>query len=93
MDTVIVPQFNAEGVTERFVSIRTDITRLKAVEADLPGLTHELDERVDQWMAELERPRAEVDTLNRELEARVDQRTSQLEAASSQFKLLLNTAP
>lgn len=93
MDTVIVPQLNAEGVPERFVAIRTDITRLKEVEADLQGLTRDLDQRVEQRTAELERSQAEVNALNLELEARVTRRTHQLEAASSQFQLLFEHAP
>lgn len=93
MDTVIVPQLDADGVPERFVAIRTDITSLKKVEADLQELTRDLDERVEQRTAELERSRAEVDALNRELEARVVRRTHQLDSASRQFRLLFEHAP
>jgi len=86
VDTVIVPQLSEGGVPERFVSIRTDISRLKAVEADLRELTRELDQRVEQRTAELQTSRAEVDALNRELEARVTRRTRQ-------FRLMFEHAP
>ena len=69
---------DAEGVPERFVAIRTDISRLKKVEADLQELTRKLDERVKQRTAELENTQAEVNALNRELEARANQLASYL---------------
>ena len=93
MDTVIVSQLDAKGVPERFVAIRTDISRLKKVEADLQKLTRELDQRVEQRTAELEGSQEEVNALNRELEARVIRRTRQLDSASQQFRLLFEHAP
>lgn len=93
VDAVIVPQQDAEGSVVRFVSIRTDITRLKSIEAELKDLNQDLDQRVHKRTAELEQSRSEVDALNAELEQRVDERTRQLDTTNSQFRLLFEHAP
>lgn len=93
LDTVIVPQLDASGRPERFVAIRTDITRLKTAESELRALNEDLDNRVRVRTSELEKARVEVDALNAELEARVSRRTQQLQSASEQFRLLFEHAP
>ncbi len=93
VDAVIVPQLDASGLPVRFVSIRTDITRLKTAETDVKDLNHDLDTRVRERTAELERSRAEVDALNADLEKRVVERTRQLDTTNSQFRLLFEHAP
>lgn len=93
VDAVIVPQLDATGAVVRFVSIRTDITRLRTAEDEFKELNHDLDERVRVRTAELEHSQAEVDALNSELEMRVDERTRQLDATNSQFRLLFEHAP
>ena len=57
------------------------------------SLNENLDDRVQERTADLERARVEVDALNTELEARVAERTRQLESASEQFRLLFEHAP
>ncbi|MEZ5276346.1 MAG: PAS domain S-box protein [Opitutaceae bacterium] len=93
LDTVIVPQLGPSGQVERFVAIRTDISRLKSAESYLRALNEDLDDRVRERTAELERARAQVDGLNTQLEARVADRTRQLQSASDQFRLLFEHAP
>ncbi len=53
--TTIVPFLDSQGAPVQYISLRTEITRLKQVEQALSGLTTELERRVDERTAELAR--------------------------------------
>jgi PAS domain S-box-containing protein len=53
VDTTIVPFLDAQGRPQQFLSLRTEVTRLKETENALSGLTHDLERRVESRTAEL----------------------------------------
>lgn len=55
VDTTIVPFLDGQGRPQQYLSLRTEVTRLKQTEEELGALTHELERRVEDRTAELAR--------------------------------------
>jgi PAS domain S-box-containing protein len=66
--TTIMPFLDKEGKPERFVSIRTDITRVKQAETDLLNLNKKLELRVAERTAKLENINIEIEHDKKVLE-------------------------
>ena len=59
--TTIVPFLDKDGKPERYVSIRTDITKVKQAETNLLNLNKKLEIRVDERTAKLEKINLEIE--------------------------------
>lgn len=87
LETTIVPFLDQSGKPVQYVALRTEITRLKEVEAQLGQLTRELEKRVEERTAELERANAQ---LKEEMEKR-HHATERLARRESLYRLLFQS--
>lgn len=55
VDTTVMPVLGDDGRPHYYLSLRTDITRLKQIEEELGSLTRDLERRVEERTAQLQR--------------------------------------
>jgi len=87
VDTTIVPFLDAEGRPQQYLSLRTEVTRLKETEEALGSLTRELEKRVASRTAELGEVNAR---LQREIEEHREA-SEKLAQSESLYRLLFQS--
>lgn len=87
VDTTIVPFLDPQGRPQQYLSLRTEVTRLKETEEALGALTRDLERRVEERTNEL----AQVNTrLQREMEEHRSA-TQKLAQSESLYRLLFQS--